>query len=173
MYNHWIDTAINYIDSNTDDDRFQKLIIVSYSDTQSNTDHCIYADDLLRKNIETFVINAGNNVDANALEYLTNDKPENVQTTRAIDAEDLNHVVYAILPDICGSSERVTDKPSDLPTVSPTRSPSDILTDAASQTPTFSPTGTTVLPQVHEHQHQLEFKQIHQQYSNRCAIWYT
>ena len=60
--------------SNNDDDRFQKIIIIPYSDTQSHTDHCIYADDLLRKNIETFVINAGHNVDANALECLTNDE---------------------------------------------------------------------------------------------------
>ena len=75
---------------------------MSYSDRQSNTD-------LLRENIETFVINGGNNVDGNALECLTNDEPDNLQTTGAIDEEELNDVVYAIF-------HRVTNDPSDLPT---------------------------------------------------------
>ena len=133
-----VETAINYSNLNNDD-RFQKLIIVSYSGTQSNTDPCIYADDLLCINIETFVDNDADYVDANALECLTNDQQENLQTTEAIDEEELNDVVYAIFDDICESSDGVTNEPPDLPTVSPT--PSHVPTDATTRSPTPAPTG--------------------------------
>ena len=48
-------------------------------------------------------INGGDNVDANALECFANDEAQNVQTTGAIDEEELNDVVHAILLDICES----------------------------------------------------------------------
>ena len=42
--------------------------------------------------------------DGNALECLANDEAQNVQITVAIDEEELNDVLHAILLDICEST---------------------------------------------------------------------